>query len=455
MRGGRGQARPGVVQLGGELRGLGGRLEPRLGGLEGRPVGGCPSRDRGGRAERGGDAARAHRPGRRARSSWRLTTVASRVASASRARSLRALVGQLALAGEPGLGDGPLLVEPGGGGPEQRARRPRPRSTPSSAQTASTWAAARSAASACCASAASTRSASGSTGAARRCASSEAASRLRGRLGGREVVEHLLRRHPSGAGRGDGARLVERLPVSCERCGGVRQPRHADPRARATPRVRRPAAQRSREPSSATASRSCRSHSSGTPTPGGLLEPVDHPRALVVVGPTRAAELEAPLDQPALDLLEPAGAEQPLQHGVALGGAGAQEGLEASLGQHRHLGELGAGHPEQPGDELAGLVEPVGQRDPLAVPLLLDDDVGLDPGGAAAASLGPVPGRGAGEPEGPAADAEPQHHAAARRAGRPGRCAGGGRCAGRRAPRRRARSRRRRARSSCRTRCRR
>ena len=41
------------------------------------------------------------------------------------------------------------------------------------------------------------------------------------------------------------------------------------------------------------------------------------------------------------------GPEEPLQHRVPLRGRGAQERLEPALGQHRDLGELRAGHPEQ------------------------------------------------------------------------------------------------------------
>jgi hypothetical protein len=142
----------------------------------------------------------------------------------------------------------------------------------------------------------------------------------------------------------------------------------------------------------------------------GLLDPADHPCAPVVAGLAAPPEVDAAVDQPALHLLEPAGAEQPLQHRMPLRRGRPQERLEPALRQHRHLGELRAGHPEQPGHQLSGLVEPVGQRDPLTPALLLDDDVGLHPGGAGAATFGAVPRGGAGEPEGARADARPQHH---------------------------------------------
>ena len=115
-----------------------------------------------------------------------------------------------------------------------------------------------------------------------------------------------------------------------------------------------------------------------------------------------------------------------------------QERLEPALRQHRHLGELGAGHPEQPGHQLSGLVETVGEGHPLTGALLLDDDVGLHPGRAGAATLGSVPRGGAGEPEACGRRCSPAGRRVARPAGRRGRCAGAGRCAGRRGPRRRS-----------------
>ena len=51
--------------------------------------------------------------------------------------------------------------------------------------------------------------------------------------------------------------------------------------------------------------------------------------------------------QPALDLFEALGAEQLLEQLVAVLGAGPQERLEAALGEHRDLGELGEVHADQ------------------------------------------------------------------------------------------------------------
>ena len=144
--------------------------------------------------------------------------------------------------------------------------------------------------------------------------------------------------------------------------------------------------------------------------PGCLPEAVDHPGRAVVVGLAPAPKRRPAIDEPPLHLLEPAGAEETLQDGVAFGRGCAQERLEPSLRQHGHLGELGAGHAEQPTDELPGLVEAVRQGGPPAGELLLDHDVCLHPGGAGPAALGTVPGGRTGEPEGAVADAEKQHH---------------------------------------------
>ena len=142
----------------------------------------------------------------------------------------------------------------------------------------------------------------------------------------------------------------------------------------------------------------------------GFLDPADHGSAPVVAVLAASAKGDPALDEPALDLLEAPSAEQPLQHGVPLRRGRPQERLEPALGQHRHLGELRARHSEQVGHQLTGLVEAVGERDPLTASVLLDDDVSLHPGGAGAATLGPVPRGGAGEPERASTDARPQHH---------------------------------------------
>ena len=148
----------------------------------------------------------------------------------------------------------------------------------------------------------------------------------------------------------------------------------------------------------------------GYADPGGLLEPVDDTGTHVVVGLAASMQVDPSVHEPALDLLEPARPEQPLQHGMPLGGGRPKERLEPSLRQHRDLGELGARHPEQTSDEVSRLVEPVGQRDPVTGPSFLDDHVCLDSSSSTTASLGSFPGGGAGEPEGPPADADTQDH---------------------------------------------
>ena len=126
---------------------------------------------------------------------------------------------------------------------------------------------------------------------------------------------------------------------------------------------------------------------------GGRLEqPADHPGDLAVPGLGAAVQLAGVLPQPALHVLEPLGAEQLLEQPVAFLGPGPQEGLEAALGQHRDLAELRHRHPDQAGDQVPGLVHPVGQRDPRLVDVLLEQHVGLLGGVAGAALLRALPG---------------------------------------------------------------
>ena len=166
-----------------------------------------------------------------------------------------------------------------------------------------------------------------------------------------------------------------------------------------------------------------------------------------------AAQRQPPVAEPALDLLEAAGAEELLEQLVPLVGASPQEGLEAALGQHRDLGELGDVHARQPGHQVTGLVEPGGQGARQAPSTRSSmRDRGLLGGQAGAALLGALPRRGADDPEPATGQGRLEGHRRVRRRGRPGRSAAAWRCCGRRARRRTARSRRRRARWSCRRR---
>ncbi len=69
------------------------------------------------------------------------------------------------------------------------------------------------------------------------------------------------------------------------------------------------------------------------------------------------AALPAALDEPALDLAEPLGAEQFLQQLLAFRGVRAQELGELALRQHHDLEELLDGHPQQPPHRATDLVD--------------------------------------------------------------------------------------------------
>jgi hypothetical protein len=124
---------------------------------------------------------------------------------------------------------------------------------------------------------------------------------------------------------------------------------------------------------------------------GRLAQSAHHGPDQVLVCLVRGTQRLTVGDQPPLDLLEAARPEQPLQHLVPLVRLRPQERLEASLGEHRHLGELADVHPEQVGHQVTGLVEPVGQVEPVTVDLLLEVDLCLLGDGAAAALLRPLP----------------------------------------------------------------
>ena len=298
----------------------------------------------------------------------------------------------------------------------------------------------------------------GATAAARRAASSRRASRARRRRRGAGPARRARRRRRARA-RARPARL-ERLAALR---GGSRRlerrPRPASSAAAVARRAassRRPLAQVSSAPAAAGAARSCMSQSSGSGASAASLTRLTRSATRSVGGLGPAAQREPAVAQPALDLLEPPGAEQLLEQPVPLLGPGPQERLEPALRQHRDLGELGEVHADQAGDQVAGLVEAAGQRHPGAV-----DALG-DRAPRPAAVVVPVPrflGRSqAGErtirnrrPDSVASSVTRGAHA--RR--RPGRSAAAWRRCGRRARRRTARSRRRRGRWSCRRRWRR
>ena len=111
------------------------------------------------------------------------------------------------------------------------------------------------------------------------------------------------------------------------------------------------------------------------------------------------AEGDASVMQPALDVVESAGAEELLQQLVAVVGLGPEEVLEPALRQQHDLGELRQVHAEQAADQVTRLVETAGQVSRLVVDDLLEQDRGLLRRGAAAALLRTLPGGGAGQVE--------------------------------------------------------
>ncbi len=108
----------------------------------------------------------------------------------------------------------------------------------------------------------------------------------------------------------------------------------------------------------------------------------------------RPGGLRAPLGEPGLDGGEAVGAEQPLEDDAPLLRPGAQEGGEVALGEQHDGGELLGVHAEQPGQQVAGLVEPRRERLPAPVDQLADPDRRLLGGGARPAGLRPRPGGG-------------------------------------------------------------
>ena len=98
---------------------------------------------------------------------------------------------------------------------------------------------------------------------------------------------------------------------------------------------------------------------------GDLADPADEVRDRAVVRVAGAAQLDAPIAQPALGAVETAGLEHLLEEGVALLRARPEEGLEPSLRQQCDLAELGERHPHQPGHEVPGLVEAGAERVPF------------------------------------------------------------------------------------------
>jgi len=133
----------------------------------------------------------------------------------------------------------------------------------------------------------------------------------------------------------------------------------------------------------------------GKVRPGRLADPVEQAGDRVVVALARAAERRTTVGEPAFDVLEAAGAEQLGEHLVPVVRAGAQERVELALGEQHHLAELTQGHAQEVGDQVARLVEPVGEAapaDPVGVDDgLLDQHVGLLGGEPDATLLGALP----------------------------------------------------------------
>ena len=132
---------------------------------------------------------------------------------------------------------------------------------------------------------------------------------------------------------------------------------------------------------------------------GRLADPADQVGDGLVARFGPPSQCHPAVAEPALDVLEPPGAEEALQQLVALLGLGAQERLEASLGQHRHLGELREVHPDEVGHQVPGLVEATGQRGPGPGDPLGDRHGRLLSGRARAALLRTLPRRRADDPE--------------------------------------------------------
>ncbi len=95
--------------------------------------------------------------------------------------------------------------------------------------------------------------------------------------------------------------------------------------------------------------------------------------------------------EPLLDVGVDADVEEPLEDLAAVLRRGSQEGGEVALGQEDDRRELRHPHPEDVLDDVRDLVVAGAQGLPPAAAELLEHDGGLDPGGAAAALLGPVP----------------------------------------------------------------
>ena len=142
-----------------------------------------------------------------------------------------------------------------------------------------------------------------------------------------------------------------------------------------------------------------------------LAHPVDERADHPVVVVAALAQVEPPVAEPALDLLEPLGAEELLEQPVPILGGCAKERLEAALRQHRHLGELREVHAHQRGHQVTGLVEPRGEGHPGAVGAFADHYRGLLLSGAGTALLGARPGRGADDAEPPAGEGRVELHA--------------------------------------------
>ena len=295
----------------------------------------------------------------------------------------------------------------------------------------------------------------GATAAARRAASSRRRA-VDVRVGGREEPGPLGERGlDPGASLDEPAGRLQVRPGTRTRDRRLPAASSTAVRCASAAPSRRSVVQVSSTPEAACAERSCTSQSSGSGASVASLTRLTRSATPRWAASDRRRSVDPAVPQPALDVLEPAGAEQLLEQPVPLLGPGAEERLEPALRQHRHLGELGDVHADQAGDQVAGLVEAARQRLPGAVDPLGDRDGGLLRGGARAALLGPLPRGRADDPEPASRQRRLQRHAGGGARERPGRSAAAWRRCGRRARRRTARSRRRPGRWSCRRRWRR
>ena len=107
-----------------------------------------------------------------------------------------------------------------------------------------------------------------------------------------------------------------------------------------------------------------------------------------MVGLARRPQLDPAVDQPALDLLEPPGAEESLQHGVPLRELARRNAWNLPWGSIATWVNWVQVMPSSPVTSWPASSSRLVSGDPLPAALLLDDDVGLHPGGAVPRRLG-------------------------------------------------------------------